>query len=191
MFNHGFGYYSWFFHAAYLTENVIFHDNAGNQTGDIVWEIGKNVYHQETETWTFVSEVHHKATVYASKILEKTATCDATGAANNLNAPEWNETLANQYNDSLDPTTKAYLKTAVADSNGDLLAQAMARYDYIVKKYGTAMFSNFLDRTIPASGSPLVSNEGTNNALVMGAFIVMALVALAGFKLISKKHRYH
>jgi ABC-type glycerol-3-phosphate transport system substrate-binding protein len=191
MFNHGFGYYSWFFHAAYLTENVIFHDNAGNQTGDIVWEIGKNVYHQETGTWTFVSEVHHKATVYASKILEKTATCDATGAANNLNAPEWNETLANQYNDSLDPTTKAYLKTAVADSNGDLLAQAMARYDYIVKKYGTAMFSNFLDRTIPASGSPLVSNEGTNNALVMGAFIVMALVALAGFKLISKKHRYH
>ncbi|HOA11518.1 MAG TPA: hypothetical protein PKO14_03810 [Bacilli bacterium] len=156
-----------------------------------MWEIGKNVYHQETGTWTFVSEVHHKATVYASKILEKTATCDATGAANNLNAPEWNETLANQYNDSLDPTTKAYLKTAVADSNGDLLAQAMARYDYIVKKYGTAMFSNFLDRTIPASGSPLVSNEGTNNALVMGAFIVMALVALAGFKLISKKHRYH
>jgi len=53
------------------------------------------------------------------------------------------------------------------------------------------MFSNFLDRTIPASGSPLVSNEGTNNALVMGAFIVMALFALAGFKLISKKHRYH
>jgi hypothetical protein len=193
--DHGYGYYSWFFPAECLMEYVIFNNGlpgADNvKTADLVWEIGKNVYHQETGTWTFVSEVHHKATVFGIKILQKTATCDATGSANNLNAPEWNETLANQYNDSLDPTTKAYLKTAVANPNGDLLAQAMARYDYIVKKYGAATFNNFLDRTIPASGAQLINNEGTDNILVMGAFIVMALVALAGFKLISKKHRYH
>lgn len=192
--DHGYGYYSWFFPAKYLKENVIFNNGlpgeANVKTGDLVWECGKNVYNQATGTWSVVSEVHHKATLFGIQILDKTATCDATGSAMNLNAAEWNDTLRNQYN-LVTPEAKTYLKTAVADANGDLLAQSMARYDYVVMKYGTAMFNNFLDRTIPASGSPLINNESTDNILMMGVFLAMALVALAGFTLIRKKRQNH
>ena len=113
----------------------------------------------------------------------------ATGSALNLNSADWNDTLRNQY-DLVESDAKTYLKTAVANPNGDLLAQAMARYDYIVKKYGTVMFENFLDRTIPPSGAPLVSNSDTNNILIISLLGVVALISLAGFKLLSKKRRY-
>ncbi len=193
MANYGHGYYSWFFPSTHLPENVIFNnglpDAANVKTADIVWELGKNVYNQVTETWSAVSEVHHKATLFGIQILNHTATCDATGSALNLNSADWNDTLRNQY-DLVESDAKTYLKTAVANPNGDLLAQAMARYDYIVKKYGTVMFENFLDRTIPPSGAPLVSNSDTNNILIISLLGVVALISLAGFKLLSKKRRY-
>ena len=39
---------------------------------------------------------------------------------------------------------------------GDLVGQAVARYDFIVQKYGIATFANFIDRTLPPSGAPLL-----------------------------------
>ncbi len=190
MTKHGYGYHSVDVLAANVTENILFHNNAGGQTPDLVWEIGKNLYGHDGENyvWGVMSAVHHEATLFAIRILHETRLCDATGAANNVPADKWTE-LAGEFN-ALTTEAKADLKNAVANVNGDLVAQAVARYDYVVQKYGVATFANFMDRVVaPAPArQPIVVGEH-RTMLVAGSFGIMAFVALAGFTILAKKRR--
>jgi|BioPla2DNA2_1021312.scaffolds.fasta_scaffold02796_7 hypothetical protein len=190
MTKHGYGYYSLDVLAANVTENILFHNNAGAQTPDLVWEVGKNLYGHDGENyvWGVMSAVHHEATLFAIRIFHETRLCDATGAANNVPADKWTE-LAGEFN-ALTTEVKAELKNAVANVNGDLVAQAVARYDYVVQKYGVATFANFMDRVVaPAPArQPIVVGEH-RTMLVAGSFGIMAFVALAGFTILAKKRR--
>ncbi|HOA11658.1 MAG TPA: hypothetical protein PKO14_04525 [Bacilli bacterium] len=138
--------------------------------------------------WGVMSAVHHEATLFAIRIFHETRLRDATGAANNVPADKWTE-LAGEFN-ALTTEVKAELKNAVANVNGDLVAQAVARYDYVVQKYGVATFANFMDRVVaPAPArQPIVVGEH-RTMLVAGSFGIMAFVALAGFTILAKKRR--
>lgn len=188
MTKHGYGYHSVDVLAANVTENVLFHNNAGVQTPDLVWEVGKNLYgHNGTEyVWAVMTDVHHEATLFAIRILHETRLCDATGATNKVPGEQWTQ-LATEFN-ALDPAVKTELKDAPALVGGDLVAQAVARYDYLIQKYGTGTFANFMDRVIDPSPMRQMVNENPN-LLIMGVFGLVSFAAIAGVAIYAKKRR--
>lgn len=106
--------------------------------------------------------------------------CDPTGDS----APsteEW-EILELFYAD-LSSADQGLFKTAVGNEDGSLIEQAVAKYDYIVRKYGSDTYTNFMDRAIEsASSNGIVNNSNdSSNAGIMAIALVSGIaVALAG-----------
>ncbi len=186
MTNHGYSYYSLDVAAANVSQYVIFNTGMGGaQTATFTWEIGKNFYKYAGSSWVDMSAAHHGATLFAIRILHETRFCDATGTTNNVPVDKWNE-LADEF-DGLDAAIKTYLQDAFASYTGDLVGQAVARYDFIVQKYGIATFANFIDRTLPPSGAPLLIVSEKRNIFVASSFGIMAFITIAGIMLLAKK----
>lgn len=154
-------------------------------TPELVLPADKNLYEHDVAAWSVMTPVHDAATSYAINFLYETRNCDATGAVNNISSHKWEE-LGNLFNE-LAPDVQADLKNATATLSGDLVSQAMARYVYILQKYGTVTFTNFIDRTLPPSGIPAVRGDNKQNFYVLG---IMAFIAVAGFFFLNRKRRY-
>lgn len=115
-------------------------------------------------------------------------TCDATGSSEPTfkSGYSWSE-LETKYN-SLTNAEKTELTNYVANENGNDEAKCVARYDYIVGKYGTAKYKNFLNRTIISSSNFSVLNRMGNGYLPLYIFItVMGLVTVGGFVFYRKR----
>lgn len=124
-------------------------------------------------------------------------TCDATGNSEPTFTIKEGSTywtwalLATEY-DTLTAVEKEQFRLGVASESGDNIAKALARYDYIVAKYGTSKYSNFMSRTItPLSSSGIVlSNVIGNNGTTISLIIVVSLVgltAIGGYFFIRKR----
>jgi hypothetical protein len=85
---------------------------------------------------------------------------------------------------------KAYVKAVTASESGNVVAQAMAKYDYIMKKYGTASLANFVGRDETSSAGSIkgLSNEVFPIAAV-ASLAVIGLLTTAGVFLLKKKHQ--
>ena len=90
----------------------------------------------------------------------------------------------------LDSSLQSQLTEMDADEDGSIIQQAMAKYDYIVGKYGTTNYSNFLNRSIASSANklakPIVSNDAMLLLVVMS---VLGTMTFAGW-FIHKKKQY-
>ena len=84
---------------------------------------------------------------YAEAFLAATAVCDATGETNKITAQIWGDQKA-AFLALRSDTARGYLTNAVANDGvgATYLEQFGARYNYIVGKYGTAMFEDFAGR---------------------------------------------
>ena len=72
------------------------------------------------------------------------------------------------------------------------VAEAIARYDYIVAKYGSETFTNFISRSItPLSGAPYVISTISNNNSSTIIIVVVALTSISsiGVLLVIKRKR--
>lgn len=129
------------------------------------------------------------ATTFATAFLAA-ITCDSTGA----NAPTFTSgnswsSLATQYA-ALTSTEKQTLQNANANASGTVIEQAMARYDYIVAKYGEAQYSNFIGRTISNSANRMNSfnSDSTNNLLlVLGSISLLGGLTYLAYFLKKRK----
>ena len=144
----------------------------------------KNLYEHDVAAWSVMTQFMTLQQVTPS-IFSMSKNCDATGVVNNISSHKWEE-LGNLFNE-LAPDVQADLKNATATLSGDLVSQAMARYVYILQKYGTVTFTNFIDRTLPPSGIPAVRGDNKQNFYVLG---IMAFIAVAGFFFLNRKRRY-
>lgn len=183
MTNHGYSYYSLDVAAANVAQYVIFNAGLGMaQSATFTWEIGKNFYRYDGSSWTNMSAAHHGATLFAIRILHETRFCDATGASNNVPAAKWTE-LMDEF-DELPGATRDYLHFGFASYTGDLVGQALVRYDFIVQKYG---YTDFMDRIVPPEP---VRNLTTfnRNGLVVG-LALMAFITVASFTVLARKRR--
>lgn len=98
-------------------------------------------------------------------------TCDSTGATSPTFASGYSwSVLKTKYN-SLTIAEQNELKTYVADANGNDEAKCVARYDYIVGKYGTTKYENFMNRTIVSHSNNLGNQVVSHNAML---FLVVA-----------------
>ena len=129
------------------------------------------------------------ADVFSYKFLNK-ITCDATGntAPSYASGYSWNN-FNSLYSD-LHSAEQNLLLNASANTSGTNIEKAMARYDFICRKYH---YNNFISRST-ASGARLnlFMNSNQNNMLII--IISVSFFAVSGFAvylIIKKKKQNH
>lgn len=133
------------------------HSNSKNQIG---WEYVALELVEDTEAFDF-----------ANTFL-KEELCD-----DGLTAPSvetWN-TLAASFDD-ISAASKETFKTALANVSGTEIEQCIARYDYIVGKYGPEKYNDFMGR----SPAPIASALSIRNSDHLMDIAVISALAIAG-----------
>ena len=116
--------------------------------------------------------------------------CDSTGATAPTFASGYSWSVLKTKYDSLTTAEKNELKNYVANANGNDEAKCVARYDYIVGKYGTTNYENFMNRTIVSHSNNLGRQVISNNTMLL--LITMATLGTFTFAawFIHKKKQY-
>ena len=123
-----------------------------------------------------------------SQVLLSNIACDATGATqpNFLNGTSWSK--FKQYYEMLDAAEQNELRMATANSSGTAIEQAMARYDYIVAKYGADNYEDFIGRNPAPLAARINQNMLFNvNYLLLLIVLIPAAVYIATHVYKSKK----
>ena len=97
---------------------------------------------------------------------------------------------ANTAYTALTQRAKTILKetTANIDLEASWRAQAMARYDQIIRKYGTATLANFIDRVISNSvTSPRLNSNSANQLIIILVVGSIAVLSVASFYIVRRR----
>ena len=116
---------------------------------------------------------------------QNTSGCKSSGIGSTI---DWSTSKTN-YN-SLTREAKTVLLDGTASqlSTAYLYQQALARYEFIVLKYGSNTYENYISRNIASSGRinlPLLS-ENNSNFVIIGVAVI-SILSVAAFFLISKR----
>ena len=103
-----------------------------------------------------------------AKAMLSDLTCDESGATP-PSVEEWN--AAKDAFETLSVEEQGKYKDAQADANGDTYHRVVAKYDYILSKYGTEEYENFLGREVMESSS-IASYEGYDWIAIAGLLFV-------------------
>lgn len=121
---------------------------------------------------------------YGAKFLNDLV-CTANGTTPPA-AGEW-ATLATAFN-NLDAVTRAILKNAAANVGGSNAEKAVAKYDYVLSKYGTGTYANFMDRAVTPLGSPdLHVSVPTESVYLVTTFLIVLLASMATLVFLKRK----
>lgn len=139
-----------------------------------IYSITVNYYSplKAAQDWsnTFISDLH----------------CDSTGKTEPL-VSEW-YTLATSYG-LLDNNAKSYFTSStISDTK---ILEAVNKYDYVITKYGTSKYLNFMSRDINHSmiNNNLIKIDDSNilAVIIVAAFVPVSL--LLGYVVIKKRHK--
>lgn len=141
--------------------------------------------------WEYVSitwapEASSDANAFAEAFLEEPL-CD--GGVTAPDVENW-DNLAALYEETLTEEDKAFFASAVPDEEGTLVEQCVVRYDYIVGKYGSDVYQDFMGRSPEPLNYGLDVRsqmpEGTT-AWICAAGLLAATAALGGAYLVRRR----
>lgn len=155
-------------------EAVVSMSNNSNQIG---WEY---------VSITWAPEASSDANAFAEAFLEEPL-CD--GGVTAPDVENW-DNLAALYEETLTEEDKAFFASAVPDEEGTLVEQCVARYDYIVGKYGSDVYQDFMGRSPEPLNYGLDVRsqmpEGTA-AWICAAGLLAATAALGGAYIVRRR----
>jgi hypothetical protein len=128
------------------------------------------------------------ASTFADYFLYETSSCDSSGVSENISNSQWT-TLGATFS-SLVSAEQATLTSASANSSGTNIQKFAARYDYMVTKYGTMVYTNFAGRTIEGLSAQNISVDSQPNGenIVIGVLILSTLAIAGAYVFTRKKH---
>lgn len=94
--------------------------------------------------------------------------------------------------DALDAEEQAVLREATGNEQGNVVEQAMRRYDYIIEKYGADRYDNFIAREITPANNVVDNFFGSNDNLTIILVVTITLVSLSiliGFRFYLNKRK--
>ena len=129
--------------------------------------------------------IYYDAFAFAKDFLNNTV-CDDSG----VNPPSVNWTDLSNKAAVLFDSEKTYLKTAEANELGNKVEQAVARYDYVVGKYGTDSYTDFLFRDpAPISHSAFTISENNESSVLIILLIATSSLSTLVLLIIKKKKK--
>ncbi len=133
---------------------------------------------------------------YAQAFLYDTRVCDASGEKNNVTSENWSN-QATAYAALRSDKCRGYLSGATAktaEEGGTYVEQVAARYEYIIHKYGSVAYNDFMGRfggaiIPPLSATFAISQSQTDStyAIVITA-VAVAFCFVGVYFLLKKKH---
>ncbi|MCR4562668.1 MAG: InlB B-repeat-containing protein [Bacilli bacterium] len=118
--------------------------------------------------------------------------CDGEGS---ITSGSWS-TFAETYAALHDTVKAVFLGIAEDGSENTYAEHAVKRYDYIIKKYGTNTYANFMNRTVVYPEGPansgmfnLISEENNNAAPIIITVSAITLAAATGLFFLLRKKR--
>ena len=161
----------------------------GGKTGTTYTTIGA----YSNTTIGYYTHFENTAEVFAHRFLYKIG-CDATGNNAPTFATGFNWSQLNTLYSNLNTVEQNNLKNATANENSsDIVEKAMARYDFICRKYGSSTFSNFINRS-SANGSNFRMFAITNDnktLIILAISASICFVGLVVFLSIRKKRKQY
>ena len=142
---------------------------------------------------TYTAKFAETAETFSYYLLNK-MTCDDTGETEPVfdSNYSWSNlnTLFTSLN-TLDSSEANRLVTASASEGGNLIEQAMARYNYLIWKYGENKYNNFIGRNIVSPNLSLTNyvNSGDSNILLI--IVAISSVSLCALFVLSYRKRKH
>ena len=125
-----------------------------------------------------------EAETFAQSVIDD-LNCDHTG----VTAPSTNEwsALADKY-ETLSEEAKALF---VDTTESSIIKDALAKYDYILGKYGSETYVNFMNREVVSAANNITNPilNTTNNIIIIVSVCVLAISAIGVFIVISKKRK--
>ena len=108
-------------------------------------------------------------------------TCDATGATAPTFATGYSWSVLKTKYQSLTSEERDSLTNLVADENGNDAEKCVAKYDYIVSKYGTTNYENFMSRTIVSHSNAIKIGQisDTRNIAIIVIFVSFSSIGVA------------
>lgn len=125
------------------------------------------------------------ARAWAASFLNATNVCDPTGAVDNITSSIWSSQSTAYSN--LSVAAKKALTDEACLVTVTTIQQALARYKYVVNKYGSAAHANFIGITVtPAARTGISNTIDTSDATfyVIGS---LAIIAAGAFFIARKK----
>lgn len=164
---------------------------SGDQSNDITCANAGTYavfYDTETQSIAINDQNHAAADDYAQKFLTATSVCDGNGAINNITSEIWTAQKT-AYTNLANDTIRGYVNGATANVSGNDLGKMAARYDYIVGKYGTSVFEDFMGRNPakPSSGLFVAESSVKQEAPIAITVIAASAIAFAAFFFLRKK----
>ena len=139
-------------------------------------------------TYMYVEEL--TAEVFSYKFLNK-ITCDESGEEH----PEfetgysWSD-FSTLYTSLADSSERNSLKNATANESGTIIQKAMARYDYICVKYGSATYNNFIGRnTANAAKASLFKIQDNTMFVTIVIAVSMSSMLIAIYWYLKRKNK--
>ena len=117
-----------------------------------------------------------------AKAMLSDLTCDESGATP-PSVEEWND--AKDAFETLSVEEQGEYKDAQADANGDTYQRVVAKYDYILSKYGTEVYENFLGRQVNESSA--VIRYDASDLIALLSLIVVGMATAGSFLIVKKR----
>ena len=155
---------------------------------DTIGTVNLNSYTSNYEI-EFVTKDPNAPTAF-SQLFLSSMTCNAQGTNTPTFATGITWELFSKIYSKFDISLQSILENATANESGTTIEQAMARYDYILNKYGADNYTNFLSREVGNSSKVLGKAIANNNAiLILIVMSVLGTMTFAGW-FIHKKKQY-
>lgn len=153
-------------------------------------------YYVKTETgkltgsavslYEYQAPVSESLTIWANQIND-TLTCD-----NGANAPSvetWNNIKSNYFDSKITGVDLETIRSETGNPNGTSLQKALAKYDYIISKYGDSLYSNYLDRNVSINLAQAVNRLSIPSSSLITLVSILSVGSCVGIFLIIKRRK--
>lgn len=149
-------------------------------------------YYSTVNTKEPISLYEYKATEstpltnWANQINDE-LTCN--NGVNPPNVDTWNNIKTTYFDNVIKGVDLETIRNEVANPNGTNLQKALAKYDYIVSKYGDTQYQNYLERNILIGKANIFGITSNSNLPLISILSLMGVGSILGVTFLLKKKK--
>lgn len=153
-------------------------------------------YYKKSSTGTIagtsIALYEYKATESVSLINWANQINNALSCDNGVNPPRvdtWNNIKTTYFDNIIKGVDLETIRNEVANPNGTNLQKALAKYDYIISKYGDIQYQNYLERNISIGKANTFGITSNSNLPLISILSLMGIGSILGVTFLLKKKK--
>ena len=149
-------------------------------------------YYKSAITGISVALYEYKATESVSLTNWANQINNALTCTNGVNPPDvdaWNNIKSTHFDNVIKGVDLEIIRNEVANPNGTNLQKALAKYDYIISKYGDTQYQNYLERNISIGKANVFGIASNSNLPLISILSLMGIGSILGATFLLKKKK--